>query len=100
MVAHTRQRFRYNATMERNRPDARTSPWVTRSITAVIGVAMLLLAYMLSIGPVYFVWARCSADMDTHQTIEGFYAPLLKHGPSWLTDYRDVSRIAGHRPNE
>jgi len=57
---------------------------------------------MLSIGPVYFLWARCSADMPTHQRIEVFYSPLLQHSPPWfrrqLTDYRDVSRIAGHRP--
>jgi hypothetical protein len=87
--------------MESDRPLQATSTWITRSLLAIVGATLLLLGYMLSIGPVYYLWARCSADMSVHEKIEGFYAPLLGHGPRWLktqlTDYRDVSRIAGHQ---
>ena len=77
-----------------------STAWTTRLVLTCIAIALAWLAYMLSIGPVYYLWARCSADMAVHAKIEGFYFPLLHRGPQWLrtnlTDYRDVSRIAGH----
>lgn len=69
-------------------------------LAAGVAAALLLVAYIVSIGPVYYAWARWNADMSTHETIEGFYAPLLRHGPEWLTAYRDVSRIAGHQAGQ
>jgi hypothetical protein len=70
--------------------------WAAIFLVTGVRVALLLVAYILSIGPVYYVWGRWSADMSTHETIEGFYSPLFRHGPQWLTEYRDASRIAGH----
>jgi hypothetical protein len=89
------------AAMESDCSPAVTSRWITRPLLAIVGATLLFLGYVLSIGPVYFLWARCSADMATHDKIEGFYSPLLAYGPRWLkrqlTDYRDVSRVAGHQ---
>ena len=60
-----------------------------------IGLVLALLAYALSIGPVYYCWAAFSADMSTHSKIESFYSPILEVVPL-AREYRDVSRIAGH----
>lgn len=74
--------------------------WAT-VLLAGLGISMAALFYMLSIGPVYYLWARWSADMGMHERIEAFYSPVLKRGPRWLkttlTEYRDASRIAGYR---
>lgn len=92
---------RYNGGMRTNRKSFRTSRLASRCLTGVIGIAIALVTYMVSIGPVYYFWARCSADMATHATIEQFYSPLLSGPPGWLRrqliDYRDVARIAGYR---
>jgi hypothetical protein len=70
-------------------------------LLAGIGICMAAFCYMASIGPVYYFWARCSADMGVHERVEAFYSPVLKRGPRWLrntlTEYRDASRIAGYR---
>ena len=86
--------------MNENEQTVRTSRWVAHLLAACAGAALLLLAYILSIGPVYYLWAKYSANMATHETIEGFYSPLFRHGPGWLTEFRDASRIAGHQAGQ
>ena len=60
------------------------------------GLLLTLLAYVVSIGPVYYCWAAFIADMATHGKIESFYSPVLEAAPL-AREYRDVSRIAGHQ---
>lgn len=75
--------------------------WSAKALLVAIGIALLLLCYVASIGPVYYCWAAFSADMTTHAKIEAVYSPVLEHGSQWsrnaLTAYRDVARIEGHR---
>jgi hypothetical protein len=87
--------------MEENSQGVRkSSRWTVRCLMTFAAVCLIFLAYVLSIGPVYYLWARFSVDMTTHATIERFYSPVLTSGPTWLQrqliDYRDVARLAGY----
>jgi hypothetical protein len=84
--------------------DSVTAPrgrWFARCLMAVIAVAMVGIAYVLSIGPVYYCWARWDTNMANHEILERFYSPVLESGPAWLRrqliDYREVARLAGYR---
>lgn len=87
--------------MEENIVCAPRGRWLARSLMAGIAVAMVGLAYVLSIGPVYYCWARWDTDMANHAILERFYSPVLTSGPTWLrrqlVDYRDVARLSGYR---
>ena len=86
--------------MAENSVGAPRGRWLARCLMTGIAVAMVGIAYVLSIGPVYYCWARWDTNMANHEILERFYSPVLKSGPPWLrrqvVDYRDVARLAGH----
>lgn len=74
---------------------AKFNSFSARAAVLAIGVAVGLLMYVASIGPVYYCWAAFNADMAVYAKLERFYSPALETA-SPAREYRDASQIAGY----